>query len=75
MCHPALVQVLPKMFNITLKCGPVPEKCGSSCTVPIHVGDYVRGRYLKADDFRGISSGPVISNLFETSNKSISFIV
>ena len=64
-CHPVLALAFIKLFNIKLKCGQVPNNFRNSYTVPIPKGDYIHGRELKVDDFRGISICPIISKLFE----------
>ena len=65
VCHPALALVFTKLFNIMLKCSQFSDNSGNSYTVPIPKGDYIHGRELKVDDFRGISICLIISKLFE----------
>ena len=64
-CHPALALILTKLFNIMLKCSQVPDNFENSYTVPIPKGDYIHGRELKVDDFRGISIYFHMSNNFK----------
>ena len=63
-CHPIIVIILSKLFNLFIELGHVPQGFGASYTVPIPKCDG-RTRALSVDDFRGISISPVISKLFE----------
>jgi Reverse transcriptase (RNA-dependent DNA polymerase) len=63
-CHPIIVIILSKMFNLFVISGHVPHGFGASYTVPVPKYD-CRNRALSVDVFRGISISPVISKLFE----------
>ena len=63
-CHPIIVIILSRLFNLFIELGHVPQGFGASYTVPIPKCDG-RTRALSVDDFRGISISPVISKLFE----------
>ena len=65
-CHPIIIAILCKLFNMFIATGRVPSSFGSSYTVPIPKCD-VRSKGLTVDDFRGISISPVISKVFELS--------
>ena len=63
-CHPVLVIILCKLFNVYMSCGHVPRCFCDSYTIPIpKVDKYLCN--LTVNDFRGISISPVISKLFE----------
>jgi len=63
-CHPSIVIILCKLFNMLIKLGHVPTDFGKSYTVPVPKGDS-RCRSFSVNDFRGIAISPVISTLFE----------
>ena len=63
-CHPAIVVILYKLFNLFVLLGHVPAAFGASYIVPIPKCDG-RSGVLSFDDFRGIAISPVISKIFE----------
>ena len=63
-CHPIIMCILYKLFNLFITTGHIPGDFGASYTVPIPKCDG-RSRALSVDDFRGISISSVISKLFE----------
>ena len=63
-CHPVIIVILSKLFNVFLSQGYIPAGFGLSYTIPIPKCD-VHSRALTVGDFRGISISPVISKLFE----------
>ena len=63
-CHPMIVTILCKLFNVFIATQHLPNSFGASYTVPIPKCDG-RTRSLGVEDFRGISISPVISKLFE----------
>ena len=63
-CHPIVVCILTKLFNLFISSGHIPSSFCNSYTVPIPKCDG-RTRALSLDDFRGISISPVVSKLFE----------
>ena len=63
-CHPFIVNILVKIFNVFISTGHIPVCFGASYTVPIPKCDG-RTRALSINDFRGISISPVLSKLFE----------
>jgi hypothetical protein len=63
-CHPIIVTILEKLFNLMLLFEYVPDSFGRSILVPIHKTDSVSAKML-VEDYRGISITPVISKVFE----------
>lgn len=65
-CHPALLMLLNKLFNLMIRCGYVPDDFGLSYTVPLPKSNYASlSKSLTVDDFRGIAISPVLSKVFE----------
>ena len=65
-CHPALISILNKFFNLLIKFNYVPKGFGTSYTVPLPKNSYsVASKSLSVEDFRGISISAVISKVFE----------
>jgi exonuclease III len=64
-CHPIIVSVLNKLFNLMLHYDYVPNDFGKSLTVPIPKN--IASSCSITDDYRGITISPVISKIFEHS--------
>ena len=65
-CHPLLLGIPAKLFNLFLRCGHVPAQFGQSYMVPIMKGSISsHSKNVTSDDSRGISISPVISKVFE----------
>ena len=62
-CHPIIVSVITKLFNLMLYYNYVPNDFGMSLTVPIPKCN--NSIASTTDDFRGITISPVISKIFE----------
>ena len=63
-CHPLIISLLTKLFNLMIKFCYVPNSFGIGLTVPIPKGD-LRGQLCCTDNYRGITVSPVISKVFE----------
>jgi exonuclease III len=63
-CHPIIVSLLTKLFNIMLSLGYVPNSFGIGLTVPIPKCD-TGSKLCSTEDYRGITVSPVISKIFE----------
>ena len=63
-CHPIVVCLLAKLFNLFISLAHIPDSFGKSYTVPIPKCDG-HTRVLSVDDFSGISESPIISKVFE----------
>ena len=64
--HPAICQILLKLFNIMMDYGCVPDEFGLTYTIPLLKSSYsTQNKALSFDDFRGISISQVISKVFE----------
>ena len=63
-CHPIIVMILTKLFNLMLLFEYVPDSFGKSILVPIPKLDSCSAK-VSVDDYRGISLTPVISKVFE----------
>jgi hypothetical protein len=63
-CHPIIISILCRLFNVFVRISHIPDDFGASYTVPIPKCDG-RSRALSVEDFRGISISPIISKLFE----------
>src|ERR1051325_7932747 len=63
-CHPIVVCMLSKLFNLMLKFNYVPNEFGMGLTVPIPKKDS-KCQFDKVEDYRGITISPVVSKIFE----------
>jgi len=63
-CHPIVICLLTKLFNLFISLAHIPDSFGKSYSVPIPKCDG-HTRALSVDDFRGISISPIISKVFE----------
>ena len=63
-CHPIIISILNKLFNLMLKFEIVPEAFGNGLTIPIPKGDS-NNSFCHSDDYRGITISPIISKVFE----------
>ena len=63
-CHPILVVILTKLFNIMLLCGYVPNDFGRGVMIPIPKSEH-KGKMVNINEFRGITLSPVLSKIFE----------
>ena len=63
-CHPVIVSILVKLFNLMLLCCYVPDSFGVGLCIPLlKHGSNVQS----VDGYRGITVSPVISKIFEYS--------
>jgi hypothetical protein len=63
-CHPIIVMILTKLFNLIIMFEYVPNDFGRSILIPIPKTESVAAK-ASAEDYRGISIAPVISKVFE----------
>lgn len=63
-CHPIIVMILTKLFNLMIMFEYVPNDFGKSILIPIPKTDCVNAS-ANVEDYRGISIAPVISKVFE----------
>ena len=63
-CHPIIVQLLSKLFDIMLIYEYVPNGFGISMMVPVPKNSTSKSQ-ASTDDYRGISINPIISKVFE----------
>ena len=65
-CHPVLLCILSRLFNLFIYYSHVPPAFGQSYTVPLlKSSSNSYSKNLTANDFRGISVSPVLSKVFE----------
>ena len=63
-CHPIVLSILTKLFNLMLTHNYVPDSFGIGLTIPLPKHDSMC-KLVKCNDFRGITISPVISKVFE----------
>lgn len=64
-CHPIIVSILVKLFNLIMYFCYIPESFRRSYTIPLlKVKDYL-SKSLSCADFRGIAISSVVSKVFE----------
>ena len=62
--HPLLMVIIKKFFNIMISIGFVPKAFGLGLILP-NPKDNNNCNYAKMKDFRGITTSPVISKIFD----------
>jgi hypothetical protein len=64
-CHPVIVSILTRLFNLIMYCSHVPRGFCVSYTIPLlKIKDHL-SKSLTCNDFRGIAISSVISKVFE----------
>ena len=64
-CHPLILVLLTKLFQLIILSGSVPNGFNHSYIVPIAKVKDTRSKALTCNDFRGIAISPIISKVFE----------
>jgi len=64
-CHPSVLVLLTKLFQLIILSGCVPNGFKHSYIVPIPKVKDTRTKPLAGSDFRGIAISPIISKVFE----------
>ena len=64
-CHPIIMSILTKLFNLMMHYSYVPPGFCRSYTVPLPKVKDCRTKAMKCDDFRGIAISSVLSKVFE----------
>ena len=62
-CHPIVICIIAKLFNLILELGVVPQPFGTGFIVPIPKGD--KRSHRNVEDYRGIAWCNVMSKIFE----------
>jgi len=64
-CHPSVLVLLTKLFQLIILSGCVPNGFKHSYIVPVPKVKDTRTKALTCNDFRGIAISPIISKVFE----------